>query len=59
MKRLGKLTGKIYEENEIHNMKECGICITDEQSNNEKWIKQRRAKDLADCANCRGCTFEK
>lgn len=55
MKRLGKLTGRIYEENEIHDMEECGICITDEQANNEKWIKQHHAKDLADCANCRGC----
>ena len=53
MKRLGKLTGRIYEENEIHDMEECGICITDEQANDEKWIKQRRAKDLTDCANCR------
>ena len=55
MKRLGKLTGRIYEENKIHEMEECGICITDEQANDEKWMKQRRAKDLTDCANCRGC----
>ena len=28
MKRLGKFTGKIYEENEVKNMGECGVCIT-------------------------------
>ena len=32
MKRLGKFTGKIYEENEVKNIGECGICITDEQA---------------------------
>ena len=32
MKRLGKLTEKIYEENEVKNMGECGVCITDEQA---------------------------
>ena len=55
MKRLGKLTGRIYEENEIYDMEECGICITDEQANDEKWIKQHHTKDLTDCDNCRGC----
>lgn len=32
MKRLGKYSGRIYEENEVHTMKECGVCITDERS---------------------------
>ena len=56
-KRLGKLTGKIYEENQIHDMKECGVCITDEQAKDEKWIKEHHAKDLADCIMCRGCVM--
>ena len=55
MKRLGKLTGRIYEENKIHDMEECGIQITDEQANDDEWIKQHHAKDLIDCDNCRGC----
>lgn len=55
MKILGKLTGRIYEENKIHDMEECGIQITDEQANDEEWIKQHHAKDLIDCGNCRGC----
>lgn len=25
MKRLGKYSGRIYEENEVHTMKECGV----------------------------------
>ena len=48
-------TGKIYEENEVKNIGECGICITDEQAKDEKWIKEHHAKDLAECVNCRGC----
>ena len=57
MKVLGKLTGQIYEENEIHSMEECGIHITNEQAKDEKWIKEHHVKDLADCANCRGCSL--
>ena len=38
-KRLGKLTGKIYEENQIHDMKECGVCITDEQAKMKNGLK--------------------
>lgn len=28
MKRLGKYSGKVYEEHEIQNMDECGTVIT-------------------------------
>ena len=57
MKILGKLTGHIYEKNEIYSMEECGIHITDEQANDEKFVKEHHAKDLAECVNCRGCTL--
>ena len=30
--RLGKYSGRIYEENEMHTMEECGVFITDEQA---------------------------
>lgn len=30
MARLGKFSGKIYKEDEVHTMEECGVCITDE-----------------------------
>ena len=55
MKVLGKLTGRIYEENELHDMEECGIHITNEQAKDKKWIKEHHIKDLVDCSNCRGC----
>lgn len=29
MKRLGKFSGKVYEESEVASMTECGVCITD------------------------------
>lgn len=55
MQRLGKLSGRIYEENEIHDMEECGICITEEQAKDKEWIKVHHAKDLVECEKCRGC----
>lgn len=55
MKRLGKYSGRIYEENEAPSMKECGVIITDEQANDDKYIKSHHAKDLVDCLGCGGC----
>ena len=57
MKRLGKLTERIYEENEIHDMEECGTFITDEQEKDKDWIKKQHNKDLAKCDKCRGCSL--
>ena len=55
MKRLGKYSGRIYEEDEISTMTECGVCITDEQASDEEWIKQHHIHDLIDCLFCKGC----
>ena len=57
MKRLGKLTGRIYEENEIHDMEECGTIITDEQENDKDWIEKQHKCDLVMCDKCRGCSL--
>lgn len=55
MKRLGKYTGKIYEENEVEQMQECGVCVSDEQANDEKYINEHHLQDLKDCVTCCGC----
>ena len=55
MKRLGKFSGQIYEENEIKDMPECGVVITDEQANDEEFISKHHVKDLLDCVKCFGC----
>ena len=55
MKRLGKYSGQIYEENEISIMEECGVCITDEQAKDEKWIESQHTKELIECLGCGGC----
>ncbi len=55
MKRLGKFSGRMYEENEAEKMEECGVCISDEQANDEEWISNRHLKDLMDCVKCFGC----
>ena len=53
--RLGKYSGKLYTEDEVKNMQECGVCISDEQANNEKWINEQHLHDLKDCIPCCGC----
>lgn len=54
MKRLGKCSGKIYEETEtVKN--ECTTIITDEQANDKDFIFNHHNKDMKDCISCRGC----
>lgn len=56
MKRLGKFTGTIYEEDyDFSNCPECCVQITDEQVKDEESVKQRHIKDLMDCITCMGC----
>lgn len=55
MKRLGKFSGKVYEESEVASMTECGVCITDEQANDEEFINKHHLQDLMDCVRCFGC----
>ena len=55
MKRLGKFSGKIYNEEEIKNMEECGLCISDSEANDEMFIQNRHIKDLKDCLKCFSC----
>lgn len=55
MARLGKYSGQIYEDNEIDIMQECGVCISDEQKEDDDWISQHHLKDLMDCVKCCGC----
>ena len=54
MKRLGKYSGKVYEENEIQNMDECGTVITDEQAADKDFIKAHHMCDLTQCMLCLG-----
>lgn len=55
MKRLGKFSGKIYSEEEIKTMQECGYAISDEQANDPEYIKELYSIVSSDCATCRGC----
>lgn len=55
MKRLGRYSGKIYSEEEVAKMQECGLIITDEQSEDEKYILEKREENLKDCRGCFGC----
>lgn len=55
MKRLGMYSGGIYEESEAKGMKECGLCITDEQANNKDYIQEQKDKNFLKCSKCLGC----
>ena len=55
MARLGKYSGRIYEENEVKDMQECGICITDELAQDEDWISKYHVQGLMECIACCGC----
>ena len=33
--RLGKYSGKLYAEDEVKNMQECGVCISNEQASDK------------------------
>ena len=49
MKRLGKFTGKIYDDDfDFSKCLECCVCISPEQANDEKFIADRHTKDLLD-----------
>ena len=57
MKRLGCFTGKIYtQENfELHKIEECARCISDEQANDENFIKTTYERIHKNCEFCIGC----
>ena len=56
MKRLGKFSGKIYDESyDIDLIEECCLLISDEQAENEEFIRSQRVKNLLICAQCYGC----
>lgn len=55
MKRFGKYSGRIYEENEVYTMEECGVCITDKQAKDEEWVSKHHVDDLMECITCCGC----
>ena len=59
MKRLGKYSGKVYEEHEIQNMDECGTVITDEQAADKDFIKKHHMCDLVQCVSCFWCPTSK
>lgn len=57
--RLGKFSGNIYRNDEIENMEECGVVISEEQASNEEWIKRHHAINLVNCCGCFGCPVSK
>lgn len=55
MKRMGKFSGKVYSDEEIKTMPECGIQLTDNQANNPEYVRILHSIKSIDCELCRGC----
>lgn len=53
--RLGKLSGKLYSDDDIKNMPECGVCISDAEAEDPDFLKNLHEMVSADCKTCRGC----
>ena len=56
MKRLGKFTGKVYEE--VYDFSKCHECcrqISDEQATDDDLVRNLHFEDLKDCIRCFGC----
>lgn len=60
MKRLGKFTGKIYDDNYNFELcPECCVCISDDEAENDSFLSERHNKDLLECLNCMSCPAAK
>lgn len=55
MKRIGKYSGKFYNENEVNTMTECGVVVSEEKLKDEKFMKELKFRNMIDCAKCMGC----
>lgn len=55
MKRLGKLSGKVYSEKEFETMPECGISVNDSEAEDPAFLKELHEKESLDCESCRAC----
>lgn len=54
MKRLGMYTGHIYDESD-ELPEECCMCITDEEANDEAYIRRHIAINFIGCRTCLAC----
>lgn len=56
MKRQGKFTGRIYDEDyDFSQCSECCTMISEQESKDEEQVSKRHMKDLMDCMKCFGC----
>lgn len=58
MLRIGKLTGKVYDENtELSSIGECCVMVREENLDEElkRWKRRKMAETISDCDECRGC----
>lgn len=59
MARIGKYSGKVYDDNQIHLMNECGILIPDSKKDDKSFCENVYKRNFATCATCKGCNKAK
>ena len=52
--RLGFYTGKVYKDDEINHMVECGQVINEEIANNKDLLEKLQLKNFTNCSRCIG-----
>lgn len=58
--RLGKFTGKIYDEDyDFSQCPECCLCLSEEQARDEKFLAEKRMQNMISCIGCKGCQASK
>lgn len=56
MKRLGKFTGKIYDEDyDFSKCPECCLLISEEKAKDENFLKEAKFANYISCAKCFEC----
>lgn len=55
MKRLGWCSLRLYEEDERHNMHECGVCVTNAQAEDTVYMEKLKNHFHSRCAGCSLC----
>ena len=52
--RLGFYTGRVYKDDEISCMVECGQVIDEKTANNTELIEKLKIKNFSNCSRCIG-----
>lgn len=56
MRRIGKFTGTLYDENYDFSLcTECCSCVSERDINDVDYMHELKIRNLISCLTCRGC----